>query len=108
MAHSAYARHRCIGIDVEPTGPDQAPFHPGREQGLAGTPEPVRPAGPLVGEPAHESVSGALALGDQRVEETRRRLGEALDLDTARARHHTVGVTHACSAAFMPVSPGCT
>src|SRR5206468_3398609 len=89
MTDSADPRCRRIRIDVEPAGTDQAPIHPGREEGLAGTLEPIRPAGPLVGEPAHESVSGALALGDQGVEETRRRLGEALDLDTPRARHHT-------------------
>src|SRR5262245_44484304 len=108
MAHPADARRPRVGINVESTRADQAAFHPGCEQDLAGPVESIRPVRPLVGEPAHEPVAGALALGDHGVEEIRRRLCEALDLDSARAQTHTpsAAVRSLCASPVLRVPAG--
>src|SRR5262249_15294312 len=108
MGHPADAGRPRVGINVEPTRADQAAFHPGGEQDLAGPVESIRPVRPLVGEPAHEPVSGALALGDHGVEEIRRRLCEALDLDAARAQTHTpsTAVRSLCASPVLRVPAG--
>src|SRR5262245_21806527 len=90
MTDSPDAVRLRVGIDVEPASADQAAIHPGREQDLAGPVESILPARPLVGEPGYEPVSGALALGDESVEQTRQYLCKALDLDPARAHTHTL------------------
>jgi len=90
MTDPTDARGLRVGIDVEPAGTDQVTVDPRREQDFAGPVESILPARPLVGEPAYEAVSGALALGDEKVEQTRRHLREALDLDPARAHTHTL------------------
>src|SRR5262245_28265817 len=90
MTDSPDAVRLRVGIDVEPASADQPAGNPRREQGFARPVESIRPARPLVGEPAYEPVSGALALDDERVEQTRRHLREALDLDPARAQIHTL------------------
>ena len=90
MTDSPDAVRLRVGIDVESASADQTAVDPRREQGFAGPVKSILPARPLVGEPAYEPVSGALALGDERVEQTRRHLRETLDLDPARAHTHTL------------------
>src|SRR5262245_44963793 len=92
----------------EATLEPQALVEVGREQDLAGPVESIRPARPLVGELAHESASGALALGDRGVEEIRRRFDEAIDQDPARVYTHTssAAVRSLCASPVLRVPAG--
>src|SRR5213594_3186389 len=65
MPHPADTLRDGIRIDVEPAHADHSPTCQGSKEGLAGAVEPIRSAGPLLSEPAHEPPPGLLALGDQ-------------------------------------------
>jgi len=84
MPHSADTLRFRMRIDVEPAHADHSRTYQGSKEGLAGAVKPIRSAGPLLSEPAHEPPPGLLALGDQGINQLRRQVTQAFD-DHARA-----------------------
>jgi hypothetical protein len=79
LAHPADPRLGGERIDVEPAHADHPLADPGDEQRLAGLVEPIRAAGPLLGEPSDETQSVPLALRDQFGHPLDRRPLQSLD-----------------------------
>jgi len=79
MPHSADTLRFRMRIDVEPAHADHSPTYQGSEEGFAGAVKPIRSAGPLLSEPAHEPTPGLLALGDHGINGLGQQLTQAFD-----------------------------
>src|SRR3989441_4154499 len=79
MPHPGDALRQGIRIDVEPAHADHSPTYQGSKEGLTGAVKPIRSAGPLFSEPAHEPPPGLLALGDQGINGLGRQVTQAFD-----------------------------
>ena len=102
VAHAADARIAGIRVDVEAARANQAAVHQGAEQGLARAVEAILSARPFLGEPAHESQAGLLALGDQGGQACVRQLTQALDARATRLAAHRRSTRAAASRPRQP------
>src|SRR2546426_4337313 len=99
---------RGIRIDVDPAHADHSPTYQGSEEGFAGAVKPIRSAGPLLSEPAHEPVPSLLALGDQGINGLGRQLTQAFDDHAISTPRRTASARITSTSSTSTVTCGTT